>query len=182
MSKLDYIQGSVRLGVFYQQQSRRRRYCFSWRMPGRIWTVVSLLTQVAESIFNGLGIFWFSKGKKWYNCCISACLLKNPKFHRFEKRIQRGWFFCLQLQTLCSCHINSKTDFFNLLSRSNPGVAQAVQNICCLTLPCDQPVIHTDTFVHNLPQNTAIPPKNPETQNIGFFVITYSCLRLRKGP
>lgn len=79
MSKLDYIQGSVRLGVFYQQQSRRRRYCFSWRMPRRIWTVVSLLTQVAESIFNGLGIFWFSKGKKWYNCCISAYLLKKPQ-------------------------------------------------------------------------------------------------------
>lgn len=33
-------------------------------MPGRIWTVVSLLTQVAESIFNRFGIFWFSRGKK----------------------------------------------------------------------------------------------------------------------
>lgn len=44
-----------------------------------------------------------------------------------HRRSSESGFLYLQLQTLFSCHMTSKVYFFNLLSRSNPGVAQAVK-------------------------------------------------------
>lgn len=98
------------------------------------------------------------------------------------RRSSESVFLYLQLQTLFSCHMTSKVYFFNLLSRSNPAVAQAVKNICCFTLPCQQPVILTDTFTHTSSPNNTIHRRDSEEQNTDIFVISYSCLWLWKGP
>lgn len=122
-------------------------------MPGRLWAVVSLLTWVAESVFNVLG----------------SILVKQEK-------IVKLWHFCLfikmyKIQSSWACSESSEASFYVYSSKlcsaatlpQKPtslfccqGQIQVLlrlyKNICCLTLPCEQPAICTDTFTHTLPK------------------------------
>lgn len=75
------------------------------------------------------------------------------------------FFFCLQLQTTFNWHFNSKICFFNLFSRSNPGVVQALQKSLLphssMWAPC-----HSHRHIHTCPYNTQKKPWSTEYWNV----------------
>lgn len=73
--------------------------------------------------------------------------------------------FCLRLQTSFNWHFNSKIYFFNLLSRSNPGVVQALQK-SLLPYSSMWTPFHSHRHIHTFPYNTQKKPWSTEYWNV----------------
>lgn len=137
-------------------------------MPGSIWTVVSLLTQAAESIFNGFGILWFSRGKNK----IAELL----HFYLFFKKVQNSNLLSREFREADFSLYSSKLYAAATLPEKSPSL------ICCqgqtqellrLFPTAAASLCHgislSSTQTHSLSPNPAMLPKNPETHNTGFF-------------
>lgn len=166
ISELDYVQDTIRLWVLYQQQSRKRRYYFSWWMPGRLWAIVSLLTQLSESIFYVLGRILVEQQK----------IIKLLHFCLFIKKCEAHFY--VNISKLCSVSMLPQKHISLVCC---PGQTQVLRRLCkniCLTLPC---AICTDTFTLNpFPEQHNTQKKSRSTEHWHFCDLLHLLLAVER--
>lgn len=132
-------------------------------MPGRIRAVVSLLTKAAESIVNGFGSILVKQEKmvSLLHFCLFIKLYKIPCSRAFRDSSE-GIFYIYSLKLRSAAMLPQKPASSICCQGQTQVLLWLCKNICCLTLPCKQPVVCTDTSTHTPSPNGTIHTRNPQ--------------------
>lgn len=131
-----------------------------------MWAVVSLLTQVAESIVNVFGSILVKREAmvSLLNFCLFIKLYEIPPSRAFRDSSERV-FYIYSLRLCAAAMLPQKPAPSICCQGQTQVLLRLYKNICCLTLPCKQPVICTDTCTHTSSPNDTTHRRNPEYWN-----------------